>query len=153
MSPQTPSCLFFTFFLRVIVSITPSHWSKQWSLWMLWLPANFVCDRFRLWVVLWFLLSHSPLFLSLYYSLWPFGFFLVEAQSSRTDHLFPTSSGIQDYGPRDSVLRDQIMKWSLRSRNRFVKCSWSDHEQITKYPSFSLFFLFQNLHRSLPCPV
>ncbi len=112
MSPQTPTCLFFTVFLLVIVNITPYLWSHRRSLWMLCLTPSFVGDLFCLWVLLWFVLIHYPLLPFVFTSPCPFVFlfFGFAQKSSRTDHIW----GILDYPARDTGLRDP------------------DHELITK---------------------
>ncbi len=95
-----------------IVTVTSFLWSQRRSLWMLCLPVRFVCDRFRLWVLLWFVLIHWPLLsFRVYKSRGLLVFFVWQKQkSSRTNLL----SVIRDYPTRDSGLRYQ------------------DHELITK---------------------
>ncbi len=115
------------FSVLVIIIITPSLWSQRRSLWMLFLPAGFVCARFRLWVLLWFFLVHCPLLLSFHYPpgpplCWivscPFGFFFSTEAKNFTNR---SPTGL----PRSWLL--MIVEFVIKTMN------WS--HQITKLES------------------
>jgi hypothetical protein len=150
MSPQTPSCLFFTVFLLVIVRFTPSHWSKMRSLWTLLLSVSFVSDRFRLWVVLWFVLAHCPLILSFHVckSRVLLVFF---GRRKKVHEQITYSLPLGNPGFRYPVIVDfviKIMKWSLRSRKLFVKSPWSWSRTDHQIPVYNWWLVIQIMIRS-----
>ena len=105
---------------------------------MIFLPVVFVCVRFRLWVLMWFVLLQSSL-LSFHYPLLflqvscPFGFVFLSEGKKFTNRSPTGNPGLPRSVIEDFVIRSWTDHWDHET------CSWSvrdlDHRQIIRWPS------------------